>query len=55
MQKEATKKDNAKISGFDRVEAIQLEVGQIKPNQNCKHVSPSKKTTFGVLVSFMCI
>jgi hypothetical protein len=44
MQKKAIEKDNAKTSGLDKVEAIQSEVGKIKPNQNYKHVSPSKKS-----------
>jgi ArsR family metal-binding transcriptional regulator len=55
MQKEAIEKDNAKTNGLDRVEATQSDIGKIKPNQNCKHVSPSKKATFGVLVNFVCI
>jgi hypothetical protein len=54
MQKEAIEKDNAKTSGLDRVKATQPEVGKIKPNRNHKHVSPSKKATFGVLLSFVC-
>jgi hypothetical protein len=55
VQKEAIEKDNTKTSGLDRVEATQSKVGKIKPNQNRKHVSPSKKATFVVLVSFVCI
>jgi hypothetical protein len=48
-------KDNAKTSGLDRVKATQPEIGKIKPNWDRKHVSPSKKATSEVLVSFVCI